>query len=95
VGHRIDLESTRAMVNAAIQGELDDVATKTHPIFNLEVPVSCPGVPSEILDPETTWSDPDSYTEAARELARMFRKNFERFEDSVAAEVIEAGPPSE
>jgi phosphoenolpyruvate carboxykinase (ATP) len=95
VGHRIDLESTRAMVNAAIQGELDDVATKNHPIFNLEVPVSCPGVSSEILDPETTWTEPDSYAEAAREVARMFQKNFERFADSVAQEVVEAGPRSE
>ncbi|HEX3326677.1 MAG TPA: phosphoenolpyruvate carboxykinase (ATP) [Actinomycetota bacterium] len=95
VGHRIDLAATRAMVDAALRGELDDVATKNHPIFNLEVPVSCPGVPDDILDPQNTWSDQDSYAESARELARMFQKNFERFADSVPTEVLEAGPRSE
>jgi phosphoenolpyruvate carboxykinase (ATP) len=95
VGRRIDLASTRAMVNAAISGELDDVATKNHPIFNLEVPVSCPGVASEVLDPQSTWSDADAYTERARVLAAMFRKNFERFADAAPREVLEAGPRAE
>jgi phosphoenolpyruvate carboxykinase (ATP) len=83
------------MVDAALRGELDDVATKNHPIFNLEVPVSCPGVPDDILDPQNTWSDQDAYAESARELALMFQKNFERFADSVPTEVLEAGPRSE
>ena len=92
VGKRMDLPTTRAMVEAATSGALRDVATKTHPIFNLEVPVSVPGVPDEVLDPQSTWNDPAAYEEQARELARMFVKNFERFADSVSPEVLKAGP---
>jgi phosphoenolpyruvate carboxykinase (ATP) len=92
VGKRMDLPLTRAMVSAALSGALDDVVTKLHPIFNLEVPVTCPGVPNEVLDPQATWSDPESYDEQARELARMFIDNFKRFGDSVPAEVVRAGP---
>jgi phosphoenolpyruvate carboxykinase (ATP) len=92
VGKRMDLPLTRAMVGAALSGALDDVVTKLHPIFNLEVPVTCPGVPSEVLDPQATWSDAESYDEQARELAGMFIDNFKRFEDSVPAEVVRAGP---
>lgn len=92
VGHRMDLPSTRAMVQAATNGALKDVETRRHPIFNLEVPVSCPGVADEVLDPVKTWTDPVAYEEQARELARMFVKNFERFADSVRHEVVQAGP---
>ena len=95
LGERMDLEYTRAMVKAATSGELDDVATKVHPVFNLEVPVSCPGVPDEVLDPKSTWDDPEAYDEQARELAQMFVKNFERFEDSVSGPIKEAGPRAE
>jgi len=95
VGERMDLPYTRAMVEAATSGALDDVATKRHPIFNLEVPVLCPGVPDEILDPESTWDDKDAYDIKARELAGMFAKNFERFGDSVPADVVQAGPVAE
>ena len=83
------------MVEAATSGALRDVATKTHPIFNLEVPVAVPGVPDEVLDPQSTWADPAAYEEQARELARMFVKNFERFADSVPSEVVQAGPIAE
>ena len=92
VGKRMSLPDTRAMVRAATSGELDEVDTKTHPVFNLEVPISCPGVPDEVLDPQSTWSDPDEYEEKARELAQMFVKNFERFADAVPPEVVKAGP---
>jgi phosphoenolpyruvate carboxykinase (ATP) len=95
VGTRMDLPSTRAMVHAALAGDLDDVETRRHPIFNLDVPVSCPGVADEVLDAQSTWSDSEAYEEQARELARMFRKNFERFADSVAPEVTKAGPVPE
>jgi phosphoenolpyruvate carboxykinase (ATP) len=95
VGKRMDLPSTRAMVQAALAGELDDIETRRHPIFNLDVPVSCPGVPDDVLDPKSTWADPNAYEEQARELARMFAKNFERFADSVAPEVAKAGPTAE
>jgi phosphoenolpyruvate carboxykinase (ATP) len=95
VGKRMDLPATRAMVHAALAGDLDEIETRRHPIFNLDVPVSCPGVPDEVLDPQSTWSDPEAYEEKARELAHMFRKNFERFADSVAPEVTKAGPVPE
>jgi phosphoenolpyruvate carboxykinase (ATP) len=95
VGRRIDIEATRTMVDAATSGALDDVPTRRHPIFNLDVPLSCPGVADEVLDAQSTWPDVRAYDDKARELARMFVKNFERFEDSVPREVTEAGPRAE
>jgi len=91
-GERMDLNHTRAMVGAATSGELDDVETKLHPIFNLEVPVSCPGVPDSVLDPQSTWGDKAAYEKQAGQLAAMFVENFKRFEDDVPPEVVEAGP---
>jgi phosphoenolpyruvate carboxykinase (ATP) len=95
VGKRMSLPHTRAMVKAATSGVLRDVVTKRHPIFNVEVPVSCPGVPDEVLDPQSTWPDPDAYDKQARELAQMFRDNFERFAPSLSHEVLQAGPTSD
>jgi phosphoenolpyruvate carboxykinase (ATP) len=92
VGERIDLEVTRRIVGAATSGELDDVATRRDPIFNLDVPVSCPGVPSELLAPKKTWSDPQAYDVQARELAERFLKNFDRFVGAVSPQVRDAGP---
>ena len=91
-GERMSLPATRAMVRAATSGALDDVETRNHPIFNLDVPVACPGVPDDVLHPQSTWSDPEAYDEKARELAQMFVKNFERFVDSVSGEIATAGP---
>jgi phosphoenolpyruvate carboxykinase (ATP) len=95
VGKRMSLPLTRAMVTAATSGKLRDVETRTHPIFNVDVPVSCPGVPPEVLDPRSTWNDPQAYDEKARELALMFVKNFERFVDDVDPAVTAAGPIAE
>ena len=81
-----------AMVTAATSGKLRNVETRKHPIFNVDVPVSCPGVPDEVLDARATWDDPQAYDEKARELALMFVKNFERFADDVDPAVIAAGP---
>jgi phosphoenolpyruvate carboxykinase (ATP) len=92
VGRRIDLEHTRAMVQAATSGALETVATTRHRIFNVDVPEHCPGVPDEVLDPQSTWPDKEKYEIEARELARMFADNFERFKDSVPPEVTKAGP---
>ena len=92
IGRRMDIDHTRAMVSAATSGALDDVPTKTHDIFNLEVPLECPGVPAEVLDPRSTWADKDAYDEKARELAQMFIKNFERFSEHVSEAVVKAGP---
>ncbi len=92
VGRRIKLSFTRRMVNAALQGELDEVAFREHPIFGVSVPEAVEGVPSEILDPKRTWSDPAAYDEAASKLAGMFRENFERYANGVSEAVRAAGP---
>ncbi|MEX2535716.1 MAG: phosphoenolpyruvate carboxykinase (ATP) [Trueperaceae bacterium] len=91
-GSRIKLAYTRAMVNHALEGRLDDVPTTRDPIFGFAVPQSCPDIPQELLDPRRTWVDGAVYDEQARRLAGMFRENFKRFEGKVAAEVAVAGP---
>jgi phosphoenolpyruvate carboxykinase (ATP) len=78
VGKRIDLPLTRRMVNAALNGELDQVEYITDKTFHLQVPVSCPGVPSEILNPVNTWADPDAYQSAAHKLAKQFSDHFDK-----------------
>lgn len=92
VGKRIRLAYTRAMIRAALQGELDDVPTRTDPIFGLNVPVRCPGVPENILTPRDTWADPQAYERQARELARRFHENFRQFAAEVTEDVRVAGP---
>ncbi len=77
VGQRISIKHTRALLNAALHGELDDIETVRHPVFNLRMPTSCPGVPSEILDPRNTWEDRAAYDAAADKLRALFEKNFE------------------
>jgi len=91
-GHRMKLSHTRAMVTAALTGALDGVETKPDPMFGLHVPVSVPGVPTEVLDPRGTWKDPKAYDEQARTLAKMFRDNFTKFEKDVSDAVKKAGP---
>jgi len=91
-GHRMSLKHTRAMITAALNGELTDAAFETHPVFGLEYPVSCPNVPDEVLNPRNTWSDHDAYDKKANELAGKFVKNFEKFA-SYANEEIMAGAP--
>jgi phosphoenolpyruvate carboxykinase (ATP) len=91
-GHRIELAHTRAMVHAALAGKLDGVSGTPDPVFGVEVPNSVPGVPDEVLRPRGTWSDAEAYDKQAAKLAGMFRKNFERFADSVSEEVRRAGP---
>ncbi len=88
VGQRISLPYTRAMVNAALEGKLDDVPASPHPNFHVMVPRSCPGVPDEVLDAAGQWSDRAAYSQSAARLAELFRKNFEKFAgvpDSVKA----------
>ncbi|MCB0075745.1 MAG: phosphoenolpyruvate carboxykinase (ATP), partial [Caldilineaceae bacterium] len=69
VGYRMPIKYTRAMVNAALDGVLDHVATTTDPVFGFAVPTSCPGVPAEVLIPANTWQDKDAYNAQARKLA--------------------------
>ena len=76
VGKRMSLKITRALLNAALNGELDGVETEVQPILNLKMPKACPGVPSEILNPRNTWTDPAAYDASATKLRDMFRDNF-------------------
>jgi phosphoenolpyruvate carboxykinase (ATP) len=91
-GQRMNITHTRNMVRAALDGRLDGVPTVTDPVFGVEVPTSCPGVPEEVLQPRGTWPDPAAYDRQARELARMFVENFRRFEDGVTSGIRSAGP---
>ena len=77
VGKRISIRLTRTLLNAALNGELDQVETELNPILNLKMPKECPGVPSEMLNPRNTWSDKAAYDAAAVKLRDMFRQNFE------------------
>jgi phosphoenolpyruvate carboxykinase (ATP) len=91
-GHRMPIEATRALLHAALSGALEPVDYRTDPIFGFEIPVKVPGVESALLDPRSTWADPDAYDRRARELARMFRDNFEKYADDASAETMAAGP---
>jgi phosphoenolpyruvate carboxykinase (ATP) len=88
----MEIQYTRALIRAALEGELDQVEVRQEPVFGLHVPQSCPGVPPGILNPRDTWEDPRLYDEKGRELAGLFRKNFESFVDTVDEAVIQAGP---
>jgi phosphoenolpyruvate carboxykinase (ATP) len=92
VGTRMKIAYTRAMITAALTGQLDNVQYRKHPIFNLEMPTTCPGVPESVLDPRSTWPDGAQYDEQARKLAKMFTDNFVTFEKDVAPSVKSAGP---
>jgi phosphoenolpyruvate carboxykinase (ATP) len=86
------LGHTRAMIRAALSGELSNVSTVMDPVFGLAVPSSIRDVPPALLSPRTTWADPAAYDAQARILAQMFAKNFEQFADDVDAAVRSAGP---
>jgi phosphoenolpyruvate carboxykinase (ATP) len=87
VGTRMNIAHTRAMVRAALSGALAEVPTTTDPIFGLNIPERCPGVPAEVLNPRSTWTDKAAYDAAAREVAKRFEANFQKFEDHVGDEV--------
>ena len=80
------------MIAAALAGRLDDVSYRKDPVFSLDVPAMCPGVPEGVLDPRGTWSSPQAYDEQAGKLAHLFVENFKIFEKDVARPVKEAGP---
>jgi phosphoenolpyruvate carboxykinase (ATP) len=83
---------TRAMIRAVLSGALDAVSFEKDPVFNLDIPTSCPGVPDSVLTPRATWSDGAAYDAQAAKLARMFVENFKTFEQGVSAAVRAAGP---
>tara|TARA_Y100001954_G_scaffold46380_1_gene48556 strand:- start:809 stop:2401 length:1593 start_codon:yes stop_codon:yes gene_type:complete len=92
VGSRMKIRYTRAMLNAALDGNLDDVEYVIDERFGFEVPTSCPGVPSEVLQPRTTWEDKVAYDATADKLAHMFNDNFERYAAGVSDAVNQAAP---
>ncbi|MGX5820449.1 phosphoenolpyruvate carboxykinase (ATP) [Chitinophaga lutea] len=91
-GNRIKLNYTRAMITAALNGQLDQVAYKDHEVFGVAIPESVPGVPSEILDPRNTWADGAAYDAQARDLAGQFVKNFEKYAAQADPEMLAAAP---
>lgn len=91
IGSRINLAYTRAMVTAALNSSLDGVEFVKDPIFNLNIPTSCPGVPSEILNPKNTWADKEAYEKAAKNLALRFAENFKKYKD-VTDDIKKSGP---
>jgi phosphoenolpyruvate carboxykinase (ATP) len=92
VGKRISIRYTRALLNAALRGDLAKVEYKKDPIFGFEVPVTCPNVPDEVLNPSSSWGDTKEYDRRYKDLAMRFKKNFDRFESQTPQEVIDAGP---
>ena len=90
-GHRMPIAETRALLHAALSGALERANMRIDPVFGFEVPTSVPGIDSTLLDPRSTWDDPEAYDAKARELAAMFHANFEQFAD-VDPEVAAAGP---
>lgn len=92
VGKRMKLSYTRAMITAALEGKLDAVKYKTHEIFGLQMPESCPEVPAEILDPRNTWADKNVYDEKANNLAAQFVNNFSKYAEKASAEILAAAP---
>ena len=92
VGYRIRIPHTRAMLNAALAGDLDDVEFVEDPVFGLKVPVEIDGVPTEILQPRGTWDDAAAYDVQAKKLAGMFRENFKQYSGGVSKAVIKSGP---
>ena len=91
-GRRMPIDQTRAMVAAALSGDLNDVMFERDPVFNVEVPTVCPGVPADVLRPRGTWSEGAAYDAQAQQLASMFRENFKAWEDAAAEDVRQAGP---
>ncbi|MHB1048526.1 MAG: phosphoenolpyruvate carboxykinase (ATP) [Bacteroidota bacterium] len=92
VGKRISIKYTRALLNAALSGQLLNSKYAVDPVFGFEVPLECEGVPSNILDPSSSWPSKEVYTQKYKQLAARFIENFKKFEEGCPPEVIKAGP---
>jgi phosphoenolpyruvate carboxykinase (ATP) len=90
-GRRMPIAATRALLHSVLSGSLAEVDYREDPVFGFRVPLAAPGVDSSLLDPRSTWADPDAYDRKARDLARMFRDNFGKHADAPAA-IVAAGP---
>ena len=94
VGQRISIKHSRAIVTAALNGELEKVPMELDSNFGVFVPTACPGVPPEVLQPKNTWSDKQAYDESAKKLAKLFVNNFEKVAPGSPKEIVAAGPRS-
>ena len=92
VGKRMSLKYTRAMITAALNGELANVDFETHNIFGLKMPSICPNVPNELLNPRNTWDNKSAYDSKVNELAEAFNSNFEQFAEYANDEIMAAAP---
>jgi phosphoenolpyruvate carboxykinase (ATP) len=90
VGHRMSIKVSRALVHAALNGDLDKVEFVTEPAFGLHIPVSCPGVRTDVLNPRNAWADKAAYDQTAADLAARFEENFKQFD---APEAVRAAGP--
>ena len=91
-GKRISIKYSRAIIDAIHSGELSKAEYATYPVFNLQIPKSCPKVPAEVLDPINTWEDKKAFSTQVEELARLFQANFKGYADQAGQTVIAAGP---
>jgi phosphoenolpyruvate carboxykinase (ATP) len=92
IGKRMSIHHTRALLNAALEGSLKDVAYHKDPVFGFEVPASCEGVPAKVLDPVQTWPSKDAYADKYDQLASLFIENFKKYMEGIPAEILKAGP---
>jgi len=92
VGKRISIRHTRNLLNAALEGKLDKVKYRKDKLFGFEVPLSCPEVPEDVLEPSNSWGDKEDYWKKYDALAARFIENFKLFEKGCTTEVIQAGP---
>jgi phosphoenolpyruvate carboxykinase (ATP) len=91
-GSRIQLNYTRTMIKAALNGALNEVEYSVHPVFGFQMPNACPGVPANLLDPQKTWDNTEKYLSAAKTLGQQFITNFKKFESAVSEEIKSAAP---
>ncbi|MEN9523872.1 MAG: phosphoenolpyruvate carboxykinase [Bacteroidota bacterium] len=91
-GSRMKLKFTRAMITAALNGQLANVQFENHPIFGLAMPTTCPDVPTEILNPRNTWADGNAYDAKANDLANKFVNNFSKYASQANEEIMSAAP---
>lgn len=93
VGRRIDLPATRAIINAILNGSIEDESFEVMPVFNLQIPKSIKGIDNKFLNPRNSWPHPEYWDDAAKELAKKFIENFDNFTDTDAGKrLIAAGP---
>ncbi|MDT7541341.1 MAG: phosphoenolpyruvate carboxykinase [Acidobacteriota bacterium] len=94
-GKRMSIKHTRAMIRAILNGSLSKIETQPDPVFGVGVPVSCPDVPSEVLQPRNTWRDAEAYDRKAQHLARLFNENFKKYEAGVSEQVRAVAPKAD